>query len=106
MSKHNAGPWSYRKCPCGMKGCNQYTVSVQGSAGFDEADARLIAAAPDGLLAAEIAYRALLTVPHVEWRVRHQPVYCELRDFIAKATGRDSQEVQDEFEAKATGESA
>ena len=46
MSKHTPGPWSYRKCQCGMEGCSQFTISVQGSVGFQEADARLIADAP------------------------------------------------------------
>lgn len=46
-AKHTPGPWRYYKCRCGMEGCNQYTISVQGSVGFVEADARLIAAAPE-----------------------------------------------------------
>jgi hypothetical protein len=30
-----------------MKGCASFTISVQGSVGFEEGDASLIAAAPD-----------------------------------------------------------
>jgi hypothetical protein len=47
MSKHTPGPWSYSKCPCRMQGCASFTISVQGSVGFEEGDARLISAAPD-----------------------------------------------------------
>jgi len=39
--------WSYRKCPCGHAGCNQYTISEQGSVGFTKEDAQLICAAPN-----------------------------------------------------------
>ena len=53
-NKHTPGPISYYKCACGHRACTQYTLSTQGSVGFDEADARLYAAAPD-LLAALIA---------------------------------------------------
>ena len=48
-AKHTPGPWRIRKCSCGQ--CNDYWITppgrfVQGS-GFDEADVRLIAAAPE-----------------------------------------------------------
>lgn len=46
-SKHTPGPWSYTKCRCGHPYCTQFEISTQRSAGFEEADARLIAAAPD-----------------------------------------------------------
>jgi hypothetical protein len=46
-------PWTYRKCGCGDPICSQYTISVQGSVGFELEDARLIAAAPDLLAALE-----------------------------------------------------
>ena len=50
------GPWNYSKCPCEMKGCNKYIIDHSGPAGmFEEADARLIAAAPDLLEACEWA---------------------------------------------------
>jgi hypothetical protein len=38
---------SMAKCRCGDPICKQYTLSTQGSVGFDEADARLYTAAPD-----------------------------------------------------------
>jgi len=34
------------KCPCGHKSCSQYTLTTQGSVGFDLQDADLYAAAP------------------------------------------------------------
>ena len=34
------------KCPCGHKSCSQYTLTTQGSVGFDLEDADLYAAAP------------------------------------------------------------
>jgi hypothetical protein len=33
------GTWMKFKCRCGDKNCNQYTMSSQGSVGFDETDA-------------------------------------------------------------------
>jgi hypothetical protein len=44
--KFTPGPWTYTKCRCGHPACRQYTISVQDAVGFDEPDARLIAAAP------------------------------------------------------------
>lgn len=38
--------WTMRECPCGHRSCKQFTISVQGSVGFDEDDAKLIIAAP------------------------------------------------------------
>lgn len=58
MSKHTPGPWHYYKCQCKNPVCNQHTISVQRSVGFEEADARLIAAAPEMLE----ALRAMLEV--------------------------------------------
>lgn len=43
--------WTYEKCGCGHPSCKQFTISNQGSVGFSEEDARLIAAAPDLLRA-------------------------------------------------------
>ena len=51
--KFTKGPWSYRKCACGDQACTQHIISIQGSVGFEELDARLIAAAPKLLSAAE-----------------------------------------------------
>lgn len=72
-----------------------------------ESNALLIAAAPIGLAAAEEAYAAILQIPMNHWRISNQSTYCALRDFIAEATGRTSEDVQNEYEAaaiaKATG---
>lgn len=68
-----------------------------------EADALLIAAAPDGYNAAELAYLVMLQMPHDALRIKSQVVLCALRDFLAAATGRESEDVQDEYEARALG---
>lgn len=70
----------------------------------NEADARLIAAAPTGLAAAERVYLALLRLPLDTWWLRLQRELCALRDFIAEATGRSPQDVQESFERLATGD--
>ena len=80
-AKHTPGPWHYHKCPCGMNGCHQYTISVQWSKGFVEADARLIAAAPD-LLA------ALRNYAKESFDGYGQPNGAVARAAIAKAEGR------------------
>ena len=56
QSKHTLGPIHYSKCRCGHPSCNQYTLSTQGSVGFEEADARLYAAAPDLLALVELVH--------------------------------------------------
>lgn len=54
-TRHTPGPWKMSKCVCGHPRCKDYWVSsgkfCQGS-GFSEANARLVAAAPDLLSAA------------------------------------------------------
>lgn len=49
-TKHTPGPWHSSKCSCGHPRCKDYWIDsgsfCQGS-GFSEADAQLIAAAPD-----------------------------------------------------------
>ena len=70
-----------------------------------EPNARLIAAAPDGLRAAELAYRALLRLPFGS----RERIYADigngalaaLRDFIASATGQSAEAVQDKYESDA-----
>lgn len=44
---HTPGPIRIEKCRCGHKACTQHTLSTQGSVGFELADAKLYAAAPD-----------------------------------------------------------
>jgi len=67
---------------------------------------QLIAAAPDGYKAAESAYLTLLKVRTFSDRLSDgfQESLIHLRNFIAKATGRTEEDVQNEFEAKARGE--
>lgn len=69
------------------------------------ANARLIASSPSLLQAAQDAYLQMLRVSDQRTRVTlsYQGALCQLRDSIAAATGRDSQAVQEEYEARATG---
>lgn len=69
------------------------------------ANARLIASSPRLLQAAQDAYLQMLSVSDHRIRVTlsYQGALCQLRDSIAAATGRDSQAVQGEYEARATG---
>jgi hypothetical protein len=74
---------TYHKCRCGDSACKQYTLSTQGSVGFDLEDARLYAAAPD-LLA------ACIDALEVEEDMAGSPdseLAKQLRAAIAKATG-------------------
>lgn len=118
-TKHTPGPWKttgYDLPNVHVYGPGKYPAVVAycpalvnaGGAGTtpDErvANARLIAAAPDGLNAAQFAYLALLKHDHDAWRVKNQGVYCALRDFIAKATGQTSEAVQDAYELAALNE--
>lgn len=59
--------------------------------------------APELFEALETTYIALLNLPLVasEWRAMNQAIYCGLRDSIAKATGQDSEAVQNYYETKA-----
>lgn len=71
-----------------------------------KADAHLIAAAPDGLVAASNAYMLILRDNSI---LRHsaagQNTLCLLRDFIAKALNEDAETVQNHYESAARGES-
>ena len=56
----------------------------------------------DELVAAlESAYLILLSHRQDSWRISNQHVYCLLRDSIAKATGREAEDVQNSFEERA-----
>ena len=65
-----------------------------------ESNARLIAAAPELLGEIESTYEWLADIHH-NWPGRHSPVgqmrLIRLRNLISKATGRDEQDVQDDF---------
>lgn len=67
-----------------------------------EADARLIAAAPSLLEAASNAYARLLSLGDYAGRctMKGQTELASLVEAIAKATGRENQEVQEEFEER------
>lgn len=54
--KHTPAPWTKYKCQCSHPACKQYTISTQGTVGFDEADANLIIAAPELLEALKEMY--------------------------------------------------
>ncbi len=51
----------------------------------------------DAISTMEAIYYKLCQTPHGSERVRLQPFLCMLRDSIAKATDRSSQQVQDDF---------
>ena len=70
--------------------------------GVAEQNAYLIAAAPDGLKCAEYIY-ALLLQRNDQWRIENQKAYCMLRDFIAKATAEEPENVQNDFEDAVAG---
>ena len=74
-------------------------IHAQRGADMEQANARLIAASPDGLEAAKLAYAALLRTPHDRLRTKAQSALSSLRDFIASATGQDAETVQDDFES-------
>lgn len=69
-----------------------------------EANARLIAASPELLGEIESTYEWLADIHH-NWPGRHtltgQARLIRLRDLIAKATGRDPEEVQDRYSTSA-----
>lgn len=87
---------------------NLICTCVDRGNGYEEFvyNTRLIAAAPDGYKAAETAYLAMMNITDYNIRLDEgfQLSLCLLRNFIAKATDRTAEEVQNEFEAKARGE--
>lgn len=98
MSKHTPGPWKYEKCPCGDPICTRFCIAHSGAEGmFDEADARLIAAAPNMLEALEAIEAALrkdardksIAKDTVEYHLDGQTMYHAIntaRAAISKAT--------------------
>lgn len=124
---HTPGPWRlkysepsvlsdpYPQSVVGPDGRNVVFACVTGtsasSGGEYVENARLIAAAPDGLSAAERAYAVL--AGQCEWPGRNttegQALLCDLRDYLCKALDREPQDVQDDYPnrakplAKATG---
>jgi hypothetical protein len=119
-AKHTPGPWIFAiaKTPqqlgkvypkpradthnTGLVGCiatvgrpSQALAEIEAMA-----NARLVAAAPELLAAIESEYIFLADI-HNEWPGRHSPQgqlkLCRLRDLICKATGREAQDVQDDY---------
>jgi len=69
-----------------MASCHQYKINTQGSVGFSEEDARLIAAAPE-LLDALLDLVALLPDPELDRDEVQRGYVLAARAVIAKATG-------------------
>lgn len=57
--------------------------------------------AEEALEVVEQTYLALLQHPLDKWRAENQRVLARLRWFIAKATNREEEDVQNEFEDRA-----
>jgi hypothetical protein len=107
MSAHTPGPWELREKWVFPAGSDDNIAHISESylrnGETRDANARLIAAAPDGYQTACDVYLALLQLDGV-WRIKNQEAYCKLRDYIAAASGRDVEEVQCDFEARAAAE--
>lgn len=104
--KHTPGPWRIDETKFGrrtIKNAKGASVVVIEKWTAEE-DARLIAAAPDMLTVLSATYLALLRHPHDAWRIENQGTLSDLRNVIATATGRDEQDVQDDFEFRANAE--
>ena len=110
MTQHTPGPWFRDIAHIGKstfegKLCEAvFKDEIDGERTLialvvDSVNPDLIAAAPDGLEVAKKAYVSILLLPP-EIRNSFREVLCELRDFIAKATGSDFEDVQNEYEAK------
>ena len=103
--------WDYKSagkpCEVWLASGDTGVTGMPGMFAGAEKPAHLIAAAPDGLKAASDAYLAILSAPPSGWRAAQgmNGTLAGLRDFIAKATNRDPQDVQEDYEAKAKGES-
>lgn len=79
--------WTYHKCRCGDKVCSQYTISIQGSVGFQEEDAKLICASEDML---EALKNAVLQIEYLHEKFSPtssgETILTRSRAAIAKAT--------------------
>lgn len=111
---HTPGPWRYTRfnaysivAETGEPIANTLEWVVGDNAEHVEhtANARLIAAAPDGLKAAQDAYTWLLeNVRYPEntaLRLKAQGLLTTLRNYIASATGQAEVDVQDSAESAA-----
>ena len=113
MSKHTPGPWRVVNTNSGLfiagaePGYFAEVFSGNKTTRLhvpeQHANAHLIAAAPDGLHAAGVAYLALLNLPQTARALPHvQHAMATLRDCIAKATNRTDEDTQAEYETSAT----
>lgn len=108
MSKHIPAPWAggkdipLRAIDTEALGFSIVYINTDSAArkSVAKANAHLIHAAPDLLAAVESEYIFLADI-HNEWPGRHTPEgqqkLCRLRDLICKATGREAQDVQDDY---------
>ena len=105
MSGHTPGKWVARTDPNGSPndwciGLDDHVSPVDYIATCSARDARLIAAAPELFAEVEREYTEL-SHPENWWAGRASPEgqrrLCDLRDLIAKVTGRDPQAVQDDY---------
>lgn len=111
-TKHTPGNWSHLNTFNGdwitnKKGYIVAALRADDGSTFDgiepgetDANAKLIAAAPLGLMTAIKAYVAILQTPanNEAWRIQNQDLYCSLRDYISEATGYSSKQVQEFYE--------
>ena len=113
-TRFTPGPWDVVQHPTpsikGIRGPSFDVRAVMWASDLDnsdyerrQADLSLMAAAPDGFDAAGAAYLAILQSPMNKWRaeVGMDGTLAMLRDFIAKATNREPQDVQAEYERRA-----
>lgn len=102
--QHTPGPWLVYKAQ------RRSRPAIRSSEGFyivehvtDEANARLIASCPELLAAVEAQYIELADIRN-EWPGRNtaegQQRLSRLRDLICKATGREAQDVQDDYTSR------
>lgn len=110
MSKHTTGQWRIQwgrdsSYPLGVFVWGRNIVTAFGCPSQEEscANARLIAMAPELLAEIEREYTALSDFQN-EWHDRNteegQAKLCRLRRLIAQATGRDEQDVQDDYSTR------
>lgn len=95
-------PWTIwsRMTPTGHGTPGPKVAQIVGDSAEADANARLIATSPELLAAVEAQYIELADI-HNEWKGRAtiagQERLCRLRDLICKATGREPQDVQDDY---------
>ncbi|WP_374453785.1 hypothetical protein [Phenylobacterium sp.] len=94
--KHTPVPWTFEKCRCGHPSCKQFTLSNQGSVGFSEDDARLIAAAPALLEALKAVSEMLMVRPDIVAKLHPLMGFAEKETFekasaaLLQATGGEN----------------